>query len=100
LTLAGVYLAFTLNGGLFNRNVPPVVVGETPIAVTATSEPALQIIAAGQTLQRGVVIPTEALISIPWPTSMVPPRPSPTRRKWSAPALAILSRAASRFFRP
>src|SRR6185503_13590299 len=34
---------------------------------------AVQIIAAGQTLQRGVVIPTEALIAIPWPTSMVPP---------------------------
>jgi len=73
LTLAGVFLAFTLNGGLFNRGAGPVATAEIPIAVTATTEPALQIIAAGQTLQRGVVIPTEALIAIPWPTSMVPP---------------------------
>src|SRR5687768_442514 len=72
LTLAGVFVAFSLNGGLFPR--PGVgAATEPPIAVTATSEPAVQIIAAGQTLQRGVVIPTEALIAIPWPTSMVPP---------------------------
>jgi Flp pilus assembly protein CpaB len=73
LTLAGIFVAFTLNGGLFNRGGGAVVATEVPIAVTATTEPALQIIAAGQTLQRGVVIPTEALIAIPWPTSMVPP---------------------------
>jgi Flp pilus assembly protein CpaB len=73
LTLAGIFLAFTLNGGLFNRGAGVVAATEAPIAVTATTEPAVQIIAAGQTLQRGVVIPTEALIAIPWPTSMVPP---------------------------
>jgi Flp pilus assembly protein CpaB len=73
LTLAGVFLAFTLNGGLLNRGNGVVATADAPIAVTATSEPAVQIIAAGQTLQRGVVIPTEALIAIPWPTSMVPP---------------------------
>jgi pilus assembly protein CpaB len=72
LTLAGVFVAFSLNGGLFPRAGVGAAT-EPPIAVTATSEPAVQIIAAGQTLQRGVVIPTEALIAIPWPTSMVPP---------------------------
>ena len=74
LSAAGIFLAFAFNSGLLNRGVGgPNVAAETAIPVTATPEPVLQIIAAGQTLQRGVVIPTEALIAIPWPTSIVPP---------------------------
>ncbi|MGH2521798.1 MAG: SAF domain-containing protein [Anaerolineales bacterium] len=35
--------------------------------------PQLPILHAAQNLERGVVIPTEALIAIPWPTTIVPP---------------------------
>jgi Flp pilus assembly protein CpaB len=75
LSAAGIFVAFVLSGGsLFNRAAPTSAPrGETPVSVTATPEPILNIIAAGQNLNRGVVIPTEALISIPWPTSIVPP---------------------------
>src|SRR5262245_40568561 len=80
LTLAGIFIAVALSGGLpallGNRpaaGTQPPANGETPIAVTATPEPVLNILAAGQNLQRGAVIPTEALIAIPWPTSIVPP---------------------------
>ena len=79
LTLAGVFVAVVLNGGLpallGNRGGAgagtPQANGETPVPVTATPEPVLNILAAGQNLQRGAVIPTEALIAIPWPTSIV-----------------------------
>lgn len=80
LSLAGIFVAVALSGGLGNilgrartANGTPQLSGETPIPVTATPEPILQILAAGQNLQRGAVIPTEALIAIPWPTSIVPP---------------------------
>ena len=80
LSLAGIFLAVALSGGLpgiLNRGRTPVGTsqpgGETPIPVTATPEPVLLILAAGQNLQRGAVIPTEALVAIPWPTSIVPP---------------------------
>ncbi len=81
LTLAGVFVAVALSGGLpallggtrGGAGTPAVSNGETPIPVTATPEPVLNILAAGQNLQRGAVIPTEALIAIPWPTSIVPP---------------------------
>ncbi len=80
LSLAGIFVAVLLsNPTLLGLNRPRVVGGtvqangETPVAVTATPEPVLQILAAGQNLQRGAVIPTEALIAIPWPTSIVPP---------------------------
>lgn len=49
--------------------------GATPtsVEVTATPEPILNILAAAQNLERGAIIPTEAIIAIPWPTSIVPP---------------------------
>ncbi len=80
LSVAGIFLAVALSGGLpgiLGRGTrgaeTPLAPGETPISVTATPQPVLQILAAGQNLQRGAVIPTEALIAIPWPTSIVPP---------------------------
>ncbi len=44
---------------------------EAPIQVTPTSE-VVMILAAGQTLERGVVIPTEAVVAIPWPKNVLP----------------------------
>ena len=70
-------LNFTNNGG-----TPPTT-GEVPTAdlsgtngdgqpVTPVSSGSLDIVVAVQDLQRGVVIPTEALGSVAWPTEMVP----------------------------
>lgn len=81
LSAGGILIAVALSGGgggllgLGGRGGAGTAVagGQTPIAVTATPEPILQIIGASQTLERGVVIPTEALVAIPWPTSIVPP---------------------------
>jgi Flp pilus assembly protein CpaB len=82
LSLAGIFVAVALSGGLpallgrgntGGGGNPQTNAGETPVPVTATPEPVLQILAAGQNLERGAVIPTEALIAIPWPTSIVPP---------------------------
>jgi pilus assembly protein CpaB len=78
LSAVGIVLALALSGRLNIAGVTPAQptaapAGETPIPVTPTPEPVLQIIAAGQNLERGVVIPTEALISVPWPTAIVPP---------------------------
>jgi len=42
-----------------------------PVEVTPTSE-VVMILAAGQTLERGVVIPTEAVVAIPWPKNVLP----------------------------
>lgn len=79
ITVVGVGLAFAASrGGLGallggtgqtgNQSIDP-----TPIPVTATPEQVLRIIGASQTLGRGVIIPTEALVAIPWPTNIVPP---------------------------
>jgi Flp pilus assembly protein CpaB len=81
LSIAGIFVAVALSGGLpallGNRaggsGTPQQASGETPVPVTATPEPVLQILAAGQNLERGALIPTEALIAIPWPTNIVPP---------------------------
>jgi pilus assembly protein CpaB len=47
--------------------------GPTAIPVTETPVPILYMLGAGQNLERGAIIPTEALIQIPWPTAIVPP---------------------------
>jgi pilus assembly protein CpaB len=80
ITVAGVFLAFaasqgTLGNLLGGGGQAPITQGgqETAVPVTATPEPVLRIIGASQTLGRGVIIPTEALVAIPWPTSIVPP---------------------------
>jgi Flp pilus assembly protein CpaB len=80
ITIAGVALAFAASqGGLASLlGGPPQTNGnqggeETPVPVTATPEQVLRIIGASQTLGRGVIIPTEALVAIPWPTNIVPP---------------------------
>lgn len=78
ITVAGVFLAFLASqGGLSGLLGGPAQTngqgGETPIPVTATPEQVLRIIGASQTLGRGVIIPTEALVAIPWPTNIVPP---------------------------
>jgi pilus assembly protein CpaB len=80
ITVAGVFLAFAASqgglGGLLggvaqtNGNQGQ---EDTPVPVTATPEQVLRIIGAAQTLGRGVIIPTEALVAIPWPTNIVPP---------------------------
>ncbi len=79
ITLAGVFLAFAASrGGLGALLGGPATNGNqggepTPVPVTATPEQVLRIIGASQTLGRGVIIPTEALVAIPWPTNIVPP---------------------------
>ena len=80
ITVAGVALAFAASqGGLAgllggpNQNNGNQGGEETPVPVTATPEQVLRIIGASQTLGRGVIIPTEALVAIPWPTNIVPP---------------------------
>jgi pilus assembly protein CpaB len=81
LSAAGIFLAFAFSrpggiaGLLGGSTGDPQNTGEAPTAVpvTATPQQLLNIIAAGQTLERGVVIPTEAIIAIPWPTTIVPP---------------------------
>jgi pilus assembly protein CpaB len=81
ITVAGVFLAFAasrgglggLVGGVPQANNGEVGAQDTPIPVTATPEQVLRIIGASQTLGRGVIIPTEALVAIPWPTNIVPP---------------------------
>jgi pilus assembly protein CpaB len=80
ITVAGVFLALAASqgglGGLLGGapNQPNSQGGEaTPVPVTATPEQVLRIIGASQTLGRGVIIPTEALVAIPWPTNIVPP---------------------------
>ncbi len=80
ITVAGIALAFAASQGalanLFGGGGginTPVAAGETAVAVTATPEQVMQIIGASQTLGRGVIIPTEALVAIPWPTNIVPP---------------------------
>ena len=54
ITLVGGFLVYQLNGGnLFNRGGGGGVPTQVAIEVTATSEPAVQIIAAGQ--MQGIV---------------------------------------------
>ncbi len=75
--LAVVAIMNFANGG----NTPPAT-GDVPTADTAgtgggvqptpVSSGSLDIVVAVQDLQRGVVIPTEALGSVAWPTEMVP----------------------------
>jgi pilus assembly protein CpaB len=83
VSAAGILLALNSTGALGgllgggggggDNNGDAVAPGQTAIPVTATPEPALQIIAAVQNLERGAIIPTEAIGLIPWPTQMVPP---------------------------
>jgi len=84
LSVVGIFVAFALSGGGGLAGLlggggggggeqDVTSAAPTPIPVTATPQEILNIIAAGQTLERGVVIPTEALIAIPWPTTIVPP---------------------------
>jgi len=78
ISLGGVGLLFFLNQAPQNR--PLTTAGGSP--VPPASQPAIQemtatpevvmILAAGQTLERGVVIPTEAVVAIPWPKNVLP----------------------------
>jgi Flp pilus assembly protein CpaB len=72
----GIFIAFSLGGGLIASQPPPMP-GEVQQLDTPppqeTEEPVLYIVAAGQNLERGAVIPTQAVVMIPWPTSIVPP---------------------------
>lgn len=54
-------------------DVPTAVSSDPGSAATPVSSGSLDIVVAVQDLQRGVVIPTEALGSMAWPTEMVPP---------------------------
>jgi Flp pilus assembly protein CpaB len=70
ISAAGLLAVF-----LITRPRPGPGPGETltaPIEVTATAEPVLFILRAAQDLPRGVVIPTNAIDIVPWPTSLVP----------------------------
>ncbi len=78
ISLGGVGLLFFLNQAPQTR--PPLTTsgGPGPAAsqppvqeMTATPE-VVMILAAGQTLERGVVIPTEAVVAIPWPKNVLP----------------------------
>src|SRR5713226_4840818 len=75
LTAAGIFVAFVLSGGNlfnFNRAVATSAPREPTVPAVPTPETVLNILAASQNLPRGVVIPTEALMAIPWPTNIVP----------------------------
>ncbi len=80
LSAVGIFAAIYLNRGLGGGGGGGVGVGDgqaglqaTAVPVTATPEPVVEIIAAAQNLERGMVIPTEAVMAVPWPTQMVPP---------------------------
>jgi pilus assembly protein CpaB len=71
ISAAGLGVAWYISqqrGGPSTNNGTPATVQE----VTATPEPILNVLIAAQDLNRGQVIPTEALSSFPWPTSIVP----------------------------
>jgi Flp pilus assembly protein CpaB len=78
ITVGGVLLALnfarggTLLGGAVATQVGAALPDQEPVQVTATPEPVLQILAAAQNLNRGTIIPTEALVPVPWPTTIVP----------------------------
>lgn len=72
LSVGGIFLLLNLN----NQAAPPVTdqtpTGPEVIEVTQPPSAQLLLIGTGQNLSRGQVVPTEALITIPWPTEIVP----------------------------
>jgi Flp pilus assembly protein CpaB len=76
ISLGGVGLLWFLSNSA--KAKPPVAEG-TPggptapavIEVTPTPE-SVNILAAGQTLERGIAIPTEAIVAVPWPKNALP----------------------------
>ena len=77
--LVAILLIIAAGGGALYFLAPsllglggPASLEPTPVPVTPTSEPRLQVLVAAQDLPRGVVIPTEAISVYPWPTEIVP----------------------------
>lgn len=72
LSVGGIFLLLNLN----NQATPPGT-DQPPTGpvneVTVTPQAQQSLIGTGQNLSRGQVIPTEALIVVPWPTEIVPP---------------------------
>jgi Flp pilus assembly protein CpaB len=74
ISLGGVGLLWFLSNQKPATPAPGPAGGPTEAAVievTPTPE-SVNILAAGQTLERGIVIPTEAIVSVPWPKNEVP----------------------------
>ncbi|MDW8327146.1 MAG: hypothetical protein RMK99_11305 [Anaerolineales bacterium] len=72
LSVCGVFVLLNLNQAAPPGN------GQTPtgpevIEVTQPPPARLELIGTGQNLSRGQVIPTEAIIVMPWPADMAPP---------------------------
>jgi hypothetical protein len=74
--ITGGAIWFLLNSG-GGGEVPPTPGGDggtqAVVEVTPTPGQFLNVIIAAQDLERGAVIPTEALAAFPWPTEIVPP---------------------------
>lgn len=72
LSVGGVFMLLNLN-----TPTPPspdqTQPGPQVVEVTQPPSAVLNLIGTGQNLSRGQVVPTEALITIPWPTEVVPP---------------------------
>lgn len=73
LSVAGIFLVLNLASAPQAGTDPNQNGGQPVVEVTATPAQVLNIIVASQNLNRGDVIPTEALSSFPWPTEIVPP---------------------------
>lgn len=76
LSIVGIFGVLWLTGALGGQPTGQGTPGPTDggtVAVTATPAQQLAIIVAGQNLNRGDMIPTEALSVFPWPTEIVPP---------------------------
>lgn len=72
LSIGGIFLVLQLTGGGGGATTD----GTQPTAqveVTATPAEVIQIIRAVQPLERGAVIPTEAIGQVPWPTQYADP---------------------------
>lgn len=73
LSVGGIFLVLNLASAPQAGTDPNQNGGQPVVEVTATPAQVLNIIVASQNLNRGDVIPTEALSSFPWPTEIVPP---------------------------
>jgi len=79
VVVAVLFLVVILGGAAFfllNPDGQSIIGGaptDTPVPVTATPEAVVQIVAASQGLARGVKIPEDAVILIPWPKDRLLP---------------------------
>lgn len=73
LSVGGIFLLLNLNNQAAQPSADQTPAGPNVIEVTQPPSEVLNLIGTSQNLSRGQVVPTEALIVIPWPTEVVPP---------------------------